>query len=118
MEPWFDQQTSGLIGALLGAGIGAGFGGIGGAMAGVLAPRGRAKPLVYGVFLSGVVIGILLAGTGLVALLLGQPRYVWYALGFPGFLVAVVMGSLFPMVRARYAQADQRRLDAESLRRE
>ncbi len=117
MDPWFTEQTAGLVGALIG-GIGGGvFGGIGGPLAGVLAPKGKAKGLVMGMFVGGAVIGVALAVVGVVALTQSQPWHVWFPFLMGGITLAVVMGSLSPVVLKRYAEAEARRFEAESLRR-
>ena len=66
---------------------------------------------------AGLVGGIGALGVGLYALATGQPYHVWYPFALMGFILAVVLGSLLPVVRRRYAQAEQRRIDAEALRR-
>ncbi len=114
---WFDSNTAGLVGAGVGSGIGVIVGGIGGPLAGTLAPRGKAKTLVVGFFLTSLAIGVILALVGIAALVMGQPYHVWFVFVLPGALTATLTGSLLPVVLKRYAQADQRRLEAEELRR-
>ena len=114
---WFDSGTSGLLGGLIGAGIGVIVGGIGGPLAGTLAPQGKAKTLVVGFFVTSLVLGVMLAVVGIVALVMGQPYHVWFVFVMPGALTATITGALLPVVLNRYAQADQRRLEAEELRR-
>jgi hypothetical protein len=117
MTEWFDEQTAGVIGGAFGVIFGAGFGGIGGGVGGPLAAQGKAKGLVLGMFAVGIACGVILLGIGATALVLGQPYHVWYPFGLTGFVLTVVMGGLFPVVRLRYRQAEERKLDAESLRR-
>ncbi len=117
MTPWFDEQTAGMIGGVLGAVLGGGFGGIGGGVGGPLAAMGKARGLVLGIFSLAIVIGSALALTALVALIMGQPWHVPFAIGFPGLLTAGIMGGLLPVVRKRYQQAEHRRLDADAIRR-
>ncbi len=114
---WFDPNTAGVIGGVMGGVFGAGFGGIGGPLAGTLVPKGKAKVLVVGVFVLATVIGVLLLITGLVALLMGQPIHVWGIFVLTGVILAVVMGALIPVILKGYAMAEQRKLDAEELRR-
>lgn len=116
MTPWFDQQTAGMVGGLLGAGIGGLLGGIGGGVGGPLAAMGKAKPFVLGIFYFGIMVGAALGITGLVALAMGQPWWVWASFMGPGVITAGVMGGLLPVVRMRYRQAEQRRLDAQDFR--
>jgi hypothetical protein len=50
------------------------------------------------------------------ALLSGQPYGIWYPMLLCGAIFTVVMGSLFPVVRHRYQEAEMRRITAESIR--
>ncbi len=116
-EPWFEPNTFGaLFGAIVG-GVGGTFAGLVGALAGVLAPRGKGRRLVLGLMEWFVALGVALLIFGLVALVCGQPFGIWYGPVLSGVLSIAVMGGLIPMVRARYRQAEQRKLDAEGLRR-
>jgi hypothetical protein len=45
-----------------------------------------------------------------------QPYHVWYPLVLIGGILTLVMGPLLPVVRLRYRQAEQRKLDAAGLR--
>lgn len=116
MEPWFDSQTAGMIGAGIGVVLGAGFGGIGGGVGGPLAAAGKAKGLVMGIFGLGLALGVGLALTGLVALVMGQPWHVWFVFLMPGVTCALIFGLLLPVVRAQYAKAEQRKMDAAAIR--
>lgn len=116
MTPWFDEQTAGMVGGLLGAGVGGVLGGIGGGVGGPLAAMGKAKAFVVGIFCFGILVGVGLMLTGLVALAMGQPWWVWVSFIGPGVISAGVMGGLLPVVRMRYRQAEQRKLDAQSFR--
>lgn len=116
MSPWFDEQTAGIVGGLLGTVLGTVFGGIGGGVGGPLAAMGKARSLVLGFYVAGVVVGACLAATGVVALAMGQPWWVWFAFLLPGVLSVAIMGGLLPVMRARYDQAEQRKLDAAAIR--
>lgn len=116
MTPWFDEQTAGMVGGLLGAGVGGVLGGIGGGVGGSLAAMGKAKTLVLGIFSFGIAVGVGLVITGLVALVMRQPWWVWVSFLGPGVISAGVMGGLMPVVQMRYRQAEQRKLDAQSFR--
>jgi hypothetical protein len=116
MDMWFDSQTAGMVGATIGVVLGAGFGGIGGGLGGPLAAAGRAKGLVLGIFALGLLMGVGLALTGLVALVLGQPWHVWFVFLTPGVTCALIFGMLLPVVRAQYARAEQRKMDAAAIR--
>jgi hypothetical protein len=110
-EPWFDpNRYAWVFGTALGI-----MGGILGSLAGSLAPRGKAKPLVIGLFVGVLAACAVMLTAGVVALLQGQPYGVWYGLGFPGLLGLAIVGSLLPLVQRRYREAEQRRLSATDL---
>jgi MFS family permease len=116
VTPWFGERTGIYIGSFGGAGIGV-LGGILGAVAGVFAPQGKGRGFVLGSMFGGAILGGLTLLTGLVALLLSQPYHVWYPMVMLGALVGGVFGGLTPLMRRRYMEAEQRRLDADALRR-
>lgn len=115
MTPWWTEQTAGIIGGLLGGGAGV-LGGVLGSVIGYCAPRGVARTAVLGLMFACVAIGIGLVIACVVAIFMGQPWYVSGALALPGFILTVVMGSLIPVVRVRYAQAESRRMSAAGIR--
>ncbi len=101
-EPWFDPNVFAWIpGTLLGVA-----GGIEGTLIGVLASRGKLKNLIMGVHFAILGMSCVLLVAGVVALVTGQPYGIWHGLGFPGLLGLVIIGSLTPLVRRRYAQAE------------
>ncbi|MEQ9096573.1 MAG: hypothetical protein ACIAS6_00735 [Phycisphaerales bacterium JB060] len=116
MDPWFSEQAAGMIGAAIGVGLGAGFGGLGGGIGGPLAAAGKARGLVLGIFGLGLVLGVGLMLTGLAALILGQPWYVWFVFLLPGLVASVIFGGLLPIIRAQYERAEQRKMDAAAIR--
>jgi len=107
-EPWFNPNLYSFIPGTL---LGIAGGGLG-ALAGALAPRGRARTLVIGAFVTGIVVSLALFVAALVALVTGQPYGVWYGLGLPGLLGTAVLGGLLPVVLARYREAETRRIGA------
>jgi MFS family permease len=116
MTPWWSAYPGNLFGAYGGAALGI-LAGILGSLAGLLAPRGKAKSLIYTGFLSLAFIGLCALLAGLVALALKQPWHVWYPLVLCGGIITLVIPMQFPAIRNRYRQAEQRRLQAEELRR-
>lgn len=117
-DPWWAEQTAGIIGAIVGGGGGVVFGGIGGGVGGPLAAKGKAKWLVLGIMGAGAVLGMLLALAGLAALVgFGQPYHVWYVLLMPGVVLTSVCTPLLFVLRTVYRRHEQRRLDAEGFRR-
>jgi MFS family permease len=116
MTPWWDAHDGNLIGGFGGAAIGV-LGGILGTAAAILAPRGRAKGVIFASFIGMSLAGALTLCAGLVALATGQPRHVWYPLVLIGGIVVIVLPMQLPALRGRYRQAEMRRLEAEELRR-
>jgi hypothetical protein len=113
---WWTGSTAGWIGGLGGGGVGL-LGALLGGIGGPLAQKGRARPLVVGGFVGAIALCALSLGAGLVALALGQPYHVWYPLVLPGAIGTLVFGMLLPQLLRAYARAEQRRVEAESLRR-
>lgn len=116
VTPWFDQQTGTYIGAFGGAGAGV-LGGLVGMAGGLLVPHGKGRGFVLGTMATCAILGAISVLTGLVGLILGQPYHVYYPLLLLGGVLGGVMGGLLPVVRRRYMEAEQRRLDADALRR-
>ena len=58
---------------------------------------------------------LLLLALSIVAFLSGQPYGVWYGLGLPGVVGTIVMGSLLPLIKLRYRQAEERKMKAQDL---
>jgi MFS family permease len=114
--PWFSERTGIMIGAFGGAGIGL-LGGAIGVAGSLLVPKGKGRGLVLGMLMAGVVCGIICLIAGITALILGQAYAVWYPLTMLGVVPTAVMGGLLPAMRKRYAEAEQRRMDADDLRR-
>lgn len=114
--PWFSTETSALVGGIGGAAVGV-LGGCLGAAAGVLAPKGKGRGFVLGTMMACAVLGVCLLIAGIFAVSTGQPYGVWYPLVLLGAIMTGVLGGLIPVVRKRYAEAEQRRLDADDLRR-
>lgn len=114
VKPWFDNPNA--VGAWLGSSVGV-FGGIYGTLAGTLAPRGVARRFIFSLHWLGAILGLAMAVAGIVALSTGQPYAIWYGLGLPGLILMGVLLPLTGVLRQRYREADQRRIDAESFRR-
>jgi hypothetical protein len=116
MEAWWTAQTAAWIGAIGGGGLGI-LGATLGVVGGKLAPRGKGKGFVLGTMTAIVILGTGALIAGIVALIQKQPYHVWYPLALEGGISVFVFGFLMPVMRMRYRQAEQRRIDAESLRR-
>src|SRR5688500_3527230 len=111
-EPWFDAaRYAWLPGALLGC-----LAGVWGTLVGVCAPRGKARALVFGLGAALVAASASLLAAGIVALVQGQPYGIWYGLGLGGLVGTIVVGSLLPVARGAYRQAEERRMHAQDFR--
>jgi peptidoglycan/LPS O-acetylase OafA/YrhL len=103
-EPWFSTETATYFGAI-------------GAICGVMVPKGKGRSFILPMLLVLACLGVVVLGVGVVALVLGQPYAIWYPFMLLGFIPAVVFGSLDPGMKRLYAQAEQRQLEADALRR-
>lgn len=115
MLEWWTASNAGLFGGIAGSVVGL-LGATFGTAGGILAPRGKAKPLIVGGMLVVSTIGAAALVVGIVALIQGQPYHVWYPLLLLGGLTAGLFGGLTPVVLVRYRQADARRMESEQLR--
>jgi hypothetical protein len=116
MNEWWTMQQGAWVSSIGGAGLGV-LAGTFGATLGILAPKGIGKRVMVPLHIAFVVLGLAALGAGLVALMQGQPRHVYFPLLLLGGILSMVMGPLLPVTRLRYRQADGRRMEAESLRR-
>ena len=110
MDPWWNETTGRYVASFGGAGLGM-LCGVYGALVGALAPKGKARRpmiVVHVVLLSVGVVALIL---GVIALASGQPRHVWYPLLLVGGILSLVLGFLLPVVRRRYEEAKQRRVE-------
>ncbi|MFM7521338.1 MAG: hypothetical protein ACKO9B_12825 [Planctomycetota bacterium] len=115
MNEWWSEMSTGLIFGTAGAVYGT-LGGLFGVLAGVMVPRGRGKPLVYGLMALLIASGLGGMALGATAVVLGQPGHVWM---WPLLLGAMMLFSILPGglgIHHAYRQAERRRLDAAELR--
>lgn len=115
MDAWWTVQQGGMVGA-----IGGGAMGMAGALVGSLSflvARGKAKPLMVGIFVGMLLVGLALIVAGVIAVTSSQPRHVWYPLILSGGVGTAVFGGLLPVILARYRNAEARRMEAAQLRR-
>lgn len=112
---FYDSINPGLVGGLLGAGVGI-WGGLIGTIGGVCAPRGKAKSLMISLFAIQIAAGLILIALGIGAFMVGAPWMSGYVFLLPGGLAALLGVMLFPVILARYRQAELRRIDAEAFR--
>jgi hypothetical protein len=115
--PWFDPNTFATWFGAIGGSVCGLLGAVVGATAGTLAPRGKGRPLVLGLLLFCVALGVACLAFGLVAFVSGQPVDIWSWPMYLGGLGVILFGAIgIPIVRRRYAEAEGRRLEAEGLR--
>jgi hypothetical protein len=115
-EPWFDPSQFGAWYGTIAGGVGGTLGGVVGGLAGMLAPRGIGRRWILGLMYAIVALGLAQLSFGVYALLAGQPWGIWYGLVLCGSIYTVVLGALIPIVRLRYREAENRRVEAEGLR--
>ena len=113
---WWTETTGAMIGAYGGAGAGV-LGGLYGGICGPLAGKGIGRPVILPLHMTILAAGIASLLTGIVAVASGQPYHVWYPLVLLGGVMTSVMTPLLFVVRKAYAQAENRRLAAEEIRR-
>ena len=115
-EPWFDELAFGIgFGAIGGSVLGS-MGALIGTAAGILVPRGRGRAWLLPLTPCTALLGLASLVLGLVALVAGQPYAIWYPPTLGGASGAFVFGTGIWVLRARYAEVERRRLDAEGLR--
>lgn len=112
---WWSQSSGAWVGAIGGSACGVIFGGLG-ALEGWLAPRGIGRRWILGAHIAAIVISVAAAIAGIVALSTGQPYGVWYPLALVGGIGVFVMSPLYFVIRMRYRQAENRKLDASEFR--
>jgi hypothetical protein len=104
---WWDDRTGGLIGGIGGSIIGC----LGG-LIGTLAGMGRARRFVLGLTKALFLVGLVLIGVGLVAVVQSQPYGVYYPLLLAGVISAAVCGGLLRTLRRRYDELELRKMSA------
>ena len=109
-DAWWSQQTSGLLG-----GVAGGLLGVLGALIGMFASRGKARRFVIGTLILGGVLGVVAAGSGIVALLVGQPYQVWFLLLLLGVILGAVFGGLVRSVSTRYQARELQKMRSHDL---
>jgi hypothetical protein len=115
-DPWFEPAWK--FGAYFGAGIGMFVGLMGGLLgsASFFVARGQGKRWILGAYLAMATLGVVLLLVGSYAFFTGQPYAIWYPLAMGGVPTTLVFGLLYPVIAARYREAEQRKIDAAGLR--
>lgn len=115
-EPWFSEEFAIYFGSFGGAAIGV-LGGVLGGAAGMLAPKGKGRSFILNSMLGLGCLGVAFLLTGVVAVLMSQPYVIFYPFLLLGLILTSVMFAVRPAIRKRYAEAEQRKLEAAALRR-
>ena len=113
MEPWFNEQTAGMIGGIIGGSMGV-MGGVIGCTSTLCIRKGW-KKLMYGIFGICIVLSIFMLIICLAALFAHQPYHVWYVFGLPGLIGTVVFGGLLPVLRKRFTDNELRQMQAKDI---
>lgn len=104
---WWSPRSGGLAG-----GIGGSVVGVLGGLIGTLCSLGRARRFVEGTLLAILVVGVVSAAAGLVAVATHQPYEVYYPLLLSGILDVTIVLSTRGTVRKRYEALELRRMQA------
>lgn len=116
MTEWWTAQEAGLLGAMGGSAVGV-VGALIGTLAGAFARKGKLQPVVMALL---VLLTVTCAGslvTGITALAIKQPYHVWFPLLLLGIIGTSVGAALIPVIANVYRQAENRRFEAEQIRR-
>ena len=113
MDPWFDQQTAGMIGAIIGCTLGT-TGALMGCCCGICVRKGW-KKFALAFFTIVIAACVMLIITGIIAAANDQPYHVWYSFFFPGFIGTAIFASLFPVIRKRFTEAELKQMQAKDL---
>lgn len=113
MEPWFDNQTAGMIGGIIGTGFGI-LGSLIGCSCWFFVSKGWKKP-VYAMFISGIAISSALLDTGIVALWAKQPFHVWCVFLYPGLWGIIIFGAFLLVARNRFMAREMKKMQAADL---
>ena len=104
---WWSDRQGGIFGGVLGSTLG-----IIGGLIGALAGLGRGRRLALSLALASAIASAVLLVTGIAALGLRQPYGVWYPLVLCGALGTIILGSLYPTLKRRFAEHELRRMSA------
>lgn len=115
-EPWYDPQTAMVWGNNILAFSGAFFGVVGGGIGGSLAGQGKGRRWMLPFIAAFGAIGVLMLIYGLFALIAGQPRGIWYYPLLGGVLFGILGCGGYFVMRARYDEAERRKVEAEAIR--
>ena len=115
-EPWFDPIRFGVYYGVIVGGGGGSIIGIFGGVIGYCASRGVGRRWILGFMQTVVALGVAQLAFGAYAWFAGQPYAIWYPPLMSGVVFTMVMGPLIPVIKARYREAEERRIEAGALR--
>lgn len=107
---FFSPETGALLGALIGSTFGI-LGGLYGTIASRWAPMGKHRKYVLSIGVAFIVVSCLSGATGLVFLVIGQPRHVWYVFLLLGIIIPSVMIPTYLKLRKQYICAELNKMD-------
>ena len=113
---WTDRQAGIYFGAIGGTALGC-WGAAFGVSAGLLIPRGKGKIAVRILMYPMVAVALATIGVGIFALTKDQPRAVWYPLFLVGGILVFQLAWMIPVMETVLKRYEQKRLEAEELRR-
>lgn len=108
--PWFPEHYAWIFGASIGV-----LGGVVGTLGGCLAPFGKAKTLVFGVYWVALIASVACLIAGLSALISGQPYGIWYGMTLAGLIGSTVFGINYFTLNNAYRLAEVRKMAAQNL---
>lgn len=116
VQPWWNNQTAGMIGGFAGAALGL-WGAMFGITAGLLVPKGKGKTAIRILVYPMIAVALVALGIGIVAITKDQPRSVWYPLVLLGGILIIQLGWMIPLLELTLRKIERKRLEAEELRR-
>lgn len=116
MNPWWTENAAAWFGAI-GGGAGGSLCGVLGMLIGILVPRGVGRRVIVPLCVLFAGLGAIALVASFVALLSGQPYHVWFPLLMTGLVVTIVMSFMVALAIIGYRRVEERRMQAEDLRR-
>ena len=109
---WFDPTFYAWFGALAG-GVGGTLAGLFAGLSVLLVRRNQGRMLVFGGCVLFLILALIILGYGLAALVAGKPWSIWWGPVYGGGVSTAAFCFMIPLMRKRYRQAEEQRLQAE-----